>query len=113
VLSSLGPPGEGLAHYLDGSPSDVGGFLGDHAQIGLACLEAYADTGDSAYLDAARETAGFALNNLLAEEGGFFDRPPGSGEGALSVPARPLEDNSAFASLLLRLGRLLRAQSLA
>jgi uncharacterized protein YyaL (SSP411 family) len=57
------------------------------------------------------ETAAFALDNLSAEEGGFFDRRPGSGEGALRVPARPLEDNSAFATLLLRLGRLLRDES--
>ena len=113
VLSVLGPPNEGLAHYYDDSPSAVRGFLGDHAAIGLACLEAYADTGDHAYLDAAKEAASFALDNLLAEEGGFLDKRPDSGEGALSVPARPLEDNSAFAILLLRLGRLLREESLA
>jgi hypothetical protein len=113
VLSLLGPPSRGLAHYFDGSPSEVRGFLGDHAEIGLACLEAYADTGDRAYLDAARETASFVLESLLAEDGGFFDKRPDSGEGALRVPDRPLEDNSAFATLLLRLGRLLRDESLA
>jgi hypothetical protein len=113
VLSLLGPPSEGLAHYFDGSPSEVRGFLGDHAEIGLACLDAYADSGERAYLDSAKETASFALDNLPAPEGGFFDRRPDSGEGALSVPTRPLEDNSAFATLLLRLGRLLRDESLA
>jgi uncharacterized protein len=113
VFSLLAPPNAGLAHYFDGSQIHVGGFLGDHAEIGLACLEANAATGDRKYLDWARETAAFALDELGADEGGFFDRRPGSGEGALSVPARPLEENSAFATLLLRLGRLLRDESLA
>jgi uncharacterized protein len=113
AASLLGPPGAGWAHFFDGSPSEVGGFLGDHAQVGLACLDAHAETGDRRYLDLARETAAFALEHLAAEDGGFFDRRPGSGEGALTLPARPLEDNSAFASLLLRLGRLLRDESLA
>jgi uncharacterized protein YyaL (SSP411 family) len=111
VLSLLGPPSQGLAHYFDGSPSDVRGFLGDHAEIGLACLDAYAETGDRRYLDTALETAAYVLDELGTEGGGFFDRRPGSGEGALSVPARPLEENSAFATLLLRLGRLLRDES--
>ncbi|HEV8420046.1 MAG TPA: DUF255 domain-containing protein [Actinomycetota bacterium] len=111
VLSVLGPPGEGFAHYFDGSRSEVGGFLGDHAELGLAFLDAYVGTGERRYLDAAKETAAFALDNLGADEGGFFDRRPGSGEGALTVPARPLEDNSTFATLLLRLGRLLRDES--
>src|SRR5919197_562984 len=113
VVSTLGPPEAGWAHFFDDSPSQIGGFLGDHAQVGLACVEAYADTGERRYLDVARETASFALEHLQAEDGGFFDRRPGSGEGALSLPARPLEENSAFATLLLRLGRLLRDESLA
>jgi len=113
VLAELGPPGEGLAHFFDGSRGGVGGFLGDHAEVGLACLEAYADSGDRRYLEAARESARFATESLAAEGGGFFDRRPGSGEGALKIPARPLEDNSALAQLLLRLGRLLRDESLA
>jgi uncharacterized protein len=113
VLAELGPPGEGLAHFFDGSRGGVSGFLGDHAEVGLACLEAYADSGDRRYLEAAQESARFAMENLAAEDGGFFDRRPGSGEGALKIPARPLEDNSALAQLLLRLGRLLRDESLA
>ncbi len=113
VLSLLGPPSEGLAHYFDGSPSDVRGFLGDHAQIGRACLDAYMDTGDGRYLDASRKTVEFALDHLAAEDGGLLDKRPNSGEGALNLPARPLEDNSEFATLLLRLGRLLRDESLA
>jgi uncharacterized protein len=113
VLSALGPPGKGIAHFFDGSRSEVTGFLGDHAEVGLACVEAYAETADREYLEAARENADFVLENLAAEDGGFLDRSPGSGEGALKIPARPLEDNSAFATLLLRLGRLLRDESLA
>jgi uncharacterized protein len=113
VLSALGPPAEGFAHYFDGSRSEVGGFLGDHAELGLAFVEAYADTGDRRYLDSAMDAAAFALDHLSGEDGGFFDRRPGTGEGALSVPARPLEDNATFATLLLRLGRLLRDESLA
>jgi len=113
TLSLLGAPGEGLAHYFDGSRSEVGGFLSDHTEVGLACLDAYAETGERRYLEAARESAGFVLENLSAQDGGFFDRSPESGEGVLKVPARPIEDNSAFATLLLRLGRLLRDEPFA
>jgi uncharacterized protein YyaL (SSP411 family) len=113
VLELLGPPADGLAHYFDGARSDVGGFLGDHAEVGLACLDAYADTGDRKYLDAARDAAEFVTSRLTAEDGGgFFDRPSGPGEGALQVPARPLEENASAATLLIRLGRLLRDEML-
>ena len=107
VLSLLGPPEAGLAHHWDGARSDVAGFLGDHADLGLAAVDAYQHTGDRIWLERARALAAYPLERLAAEDGGFFDRRPGE-EGILRHPARPIEENAAFATLLLRLGRLLR-----
>ena len=111
VMSLLGPAEEGLAHHWDGSRSEVAGFLGDHADLGLATLDAYQHTGDRRWLERARSLVAYPMEHLAADEGGFFDRRPGE-EGTLRYPARPLDENVTFATLLLRLGRLLRDRTL-
>jgi len=112
VLSLVGAEREGVAHYVDSSPSDVRGLLADHAELGLACLDAWMETGERRYLESAQGLAAFALERLGPEGGAFLDRPEGSADGALAIPARPLEENSAMASVLIRLGRLLREDEL-
>ncbi len=99
----------GFAHFL-GSPRSAG-LLDDHVYPGLALLDAFEQTLDRRYFDAARAAADRLLAHLYdRESGGFFDRPDDAPPlGAFDIRRKPFQDsptpgaNSAAAILFDRL----------
>jgi uncharacterized protein YyaL (SSP411 family) len=99
----------GFPHFL-GEPRATG-LLDDHVYPGLALLDAFEQTLDRRYFDAAR----LAADRLVAqfydrESGGFFDRPGDAPPiGAFDIRRKPFQDsptpgaNSAAVVLLDRL----------
>jgi uncharacterized protein len=94
---------EGMYHYYDGTPH-VPGLLNDQAGMGAALIEAHHATGETAYLERARELAEFVLARLRNPEGGYFDL--GAGElGFLKFRLTALEQNGAAAFFFLKLAQ--------
>ncbi len=99
----------GFPHFL-GEPRTAG-LLDDHVYPGLALLDAFEETLDRRYFDAARATADRLLAHFYdRESGGFFDRPDDAPPlGAFDIRRKPFQDsptpgaNSAAVILLDRL----------
>lgn len=87
-------PGEGMAHYHDGSPRRRG-LLGDQVEAALAFQEAFSSTGEPGFLERAGE-----LLDLVEE--GFLDREKGllldAMEGFLPPGLRPEAADLAMVS---------------
>ncbi|HEV2386431.1 MAG TPA: thioredoxin domain-containing protein [Candidatus Acidoferrales bacterium] len=100
---------DGFAHFL-GAPRTAG-LLDDHVFPGLALLDAFEDTLDRRYFDAARRTAIRLLEHFQDRQGGgFFDRPDDAPPlGGFDIRRKPFQDspspgaNSAAAILCDRL----------
>jgi uncharacterized protein len=99
-------PGEGVAHYLDGTPR-VRGLLTDHVALVLALLDAQEASGGEPYEMLAEELAHHMLQTMWdGEAGGFFDRAPEPVEvGLLQARRKPFVLNSDAARALARLAR--------
>lgn len=103
--------GAGVMHTIFDGEARVPGVLDDQAQIGLACVRAYEETGRARYLDVAEDLARLLIDRFRdLEHGGFFDRPTDATDlAALSTRTRPIDDaptpsgNGAAALLLGRL----------
>jgi uncharacterized protein YyaL (SSP411 family) len=99
MLRSLYSKKEGVYRYYRNGTGHLPGLLADNALFGNALLDLYNATGDSRYIDAARDMA-----RLLA--GKFFDSRQGSFRTSTdttalgpSVPGQLMEYNAAFANL--------------
>jgi uncharacterized protein YyaL (SSP411 family) len=108
-------PGEGLRamrSYKDGE-AKIGGFLEDHAAIGLAVLALYELTFDREWLDRARGLAASTVRWFWDDETGAFYDTPHDHERLITRP-RDVTDNatpsgtSLATELLLRLSELLQ-----
>jgi uncharacterized protein YyaL (SSP411 family) len=108
-------PGEGLRamrSYKDGE-AKIGGFLEDHAAIGLAALALYELTFDREWLDRARGLAASTVRWFWDDETGAFYDTPHDHERLITRP-RDVTDNatpsgtSLATELLLRLSELLQ-----
>lgn len=86
------------------APAALRGQLGDQANIARASLDVAQHTpalADEA-LAAARSALAFALRELIAEDGGFYDSPANpDAKGMLRVRIKPIFDNCAMAEALL------------
>ncbi|WP_135823901.1 thioredoxin domain-containing protein [Halorussus ruber] len=110
VLSELVADGE-ITHFDAEEFGDEGetsesGLLADHAHLLGALTTARQVTGDEQYLDAAREVADYALENLREKDEGAFVDGPREGPGLLDRPLRPLDHNAEIADALVDLAVL-------
>jgi uncharacterized protein YyaL (SSP411 family) len=99
MLRNLYSAKEGVYRYYRDGTGYLPGLLADNALFGSALLDLYNATGDSRYIDTARDMA-----RLLA--GKFFDSRQGSFRTSTdttalgpSVPGALMEYNAAFANL--------------
>jgi len=99
--------GIGMYHFYDGSPN-VPNQLADQIQTVRALCDAYEATGDRKFLSLGEELIGVATSKLYdVEHGGFFDTVVDpNAPGFLSKPAKPLDENSVAARVLIRLHHL-------
>ena len=99
--------GEGMFHFNDGQ-AHLPNQLADQVTTANTLLHAYECTGDENYLKTAEEIMEHAIRNLQdSEVGGFYDMvADSSAPGFLSRPAKPLEENSITAQVLMKLNQL-------
>ncbi len=102
-------PGGGMYRFHDGSPQ-VLGLLGDQAYTARALLDAHEVSGDSLYLERARELAGFLLDRFYdRQNGGFFDTwDQNDSLGRLAERQKSVLENAACAEVMVRLHHLTR-----
>ena len=100
----------GLQSMLKLSP--LKGQLGDQAALAKACIEqqlrgeSEARLYGQSRLVLAESLVGYAVRELAALEGGFYDSPMNpEALGMLKVRLRPIFDNAAMAEVLLLLGK--------
>jgi hypothetical protein len=112
VARCVGDDGR-VTHSLlaDGSvaPSVLRGQLGDQAALAKASLDLaqHAPTLADEALSVARRVLAFALRELVAEDGGFYDSPTNpDAKGMLRVRIKPIFDNCAMAEALLAMSYL-------
>ncbi|WP_435175982.1 thioredoxin domain-containing protein [Halorussus sp. AFM4] len=111
VLTELVDDGE-VTHFdasgLAGAETSESGLLADHAHLAGALATARQVTGDEEYLDAAREVADYALDELRedGDDSGAFVDGPRDGPGLLDRPLRPLDHNAELADALTDLALL-------
>ncbi len=109
VLDRLVVDGDLRRTWSKGRASDVGGFLEDHAALGIGLLALYATTGDPRWYDTAAEFGERIATEFVTEDGGFAATAVGSER--LIVRPRDLTDNPApsgtatAAELFLRLSQ--------
>ncbi len=90
--------------------ASLNGQLADNAALGLAFYEGYKATGDTRWLNRARNLVKFILDRLYDHKlGGFFSRNSTSSRfykpQELFVAKKPLRSNGMAALLLYRVGR--------
>ncbi len=98
--------GRGVYHAMDGAEAILPAFLEDQVLFAEAMIDAYQLTGDKAYLAAARDVAGFAIENLFDRKLGLFgDIIPNPADPAkpMREPLHPYEGNCRMARVLARL----------
>ncbi len=108
VLEEMRDARSGVFHYWDGT-LHLPGLLTDHAQLLLACLEAYQHQGDPDWLEHALEVARVMERTLASPEGGYFDtlHDPAGRAGARRR-SRSMLDNALAAEGLWRLAHVAR-----
>jgi len=107
VLERSYASARGVDHVVEPAP-ERRRFLETQADTALALLDAYDTTGERAYLRAARDVAGFTVNNLGAEgEAMLRDHlAEPSPLGMLASPRHPRGPNARMARVLNRLALL-------
>jgi hypothetical protein len=112
VARCIGDDGS-VTHSLlaDGTvaPSALRGQLGDQAALAMASLDLtqYDPALMDEALSVARRVLAFALRELVAEDGGFYDSPANpDAKGMLRVRIKPIFDNCALAEALLAMSYL-------
>lgn len=104
VLDRALEPGRGVRHVIEPHP-EAERFLVSQADAAFGFEDAYESSGDTRYLDAAKDIAGFVRNNLrVGTETCYRDHlATGHEFGLLDMPYRPVQDNARFARVLVRL----------
>jgi hypothetical protein len=107
VLSKAYQPGRGVSHVIEPAPDDRR-YLADQAEAAFGLVDAFQTTGESRYLEAARDIVTFCTRNLLVPgEAAFRDVLPGAATlGILGNPRRPPRENALLARAMLRLHAL-------
>ena len=110
VLTELVEEGE-VTHFDAEEFGDEGeasesGLLADQSHLLTALTTARQVTGDERYLDAAREVADYALDELREGDSTAFVDGPREGPGLLDRPLRPLDHNAELADALTDLALL-------
>jgi uncharacterized protein YyaL (SSP411 family) len=92
-------------HFMPpGAPPAVPGLLADAVAVARAAVTLAQATGEDRFLSAARRLAAAMEARLWADDGGFLDHTPDSGDvGALRYRERPFDRNAAAARLYLDL----------
>lgn len=106
VLLACYRPGQGVAHYYDGS-AHVRGLLVDQVAMATAQLDAFETTENIVYEMMAEELAHYAIREMWdSGAGGFFDRASGGESeavGLMRVRLKPFVANCEAARMLRRL----------
>ena len=91
-----------FVHYLNGQSNEhPAALLVDVVEVCRACVQVAQVTGDTRYLDRARELIHTAENYLWAEDGGFWDcARPKEEVAALRYREKPFDANADFARVL-------------
>ena len=96
----------GLCHYFDTAPH-LPGMLSDQAYTLRAFVDAAQYTGETRYLDSARELADWTLEHLRSTDGSFYDTPHNpKARGGLKRRDRSILENAVLAEALLRLSQM-------
>ncbi|HDQ07121.1 MAG TPA: thioredoxin domain-containing protein [Candidatus Bathyarchaeota archaeon] len=104
LLDKSCSPENGVAHYIMEGESHLFGLLTDQVHMMECLIDCYQLTLDRNFLSRAENIAGFIMDKLWSEAGGFYDKPRATGGfGALNLLDKPLEENSVAADALLRL----------
>jgi uncharacterized protein len=95
----------GLPHYFGDGASALKGLLVDQALTLHALVDAYEYTGDWKRIQRATKMLDYSIRTLGDEKGGgFYDIPEHSADiGELQARDKPVDENSAMATALLRL----------
>jgi hypothetical protein len=97
---------DGFAYHVmrPGEAPEVRGLLTDQVAYLRALLDAHEVTGESRYIQRARELADAVLKKFESTDGGFYDRiETEQTVGRLQLEDRPIGDNGVAAESLLRL----------
>ena len=94
-------PEGGMFHYFDGV-AQVPGLLNDQIRMGNALLQAHKATGETKYLERAKQLAEFVLARLKNPAGGYYDIAV-PGPAYLSFRLTLIEQNGGAASFFLGL----------
>jgi uncharacterized protein YyaL (SSP411 family) len=96
----------GICHYFDTAPH-LPGMLSDQAYTLRAFVDAAQYTGETRYLDSARELADWTLEHLRSTDGSFYDTPHNpKARGGLKRRDRSILENAVLAEALLRLSQM-------
>jgi uncharacterized protein len=97
---------KGMSHYFDGAPH-LAGMLGDQAYTLRALVDAAQYAGENRYLARAEKLASLTIENLRADNAGFYDKAHDPyAQGGLRRRNRSILENSVMAEALLRLALL-------
>ena len=94
-------PRGGVYHYFDGAPHGPG-LLDDQARLGAVLVHAWKATGETRYLDRAKDLAEFILARLRNPAGGYYDLSA-PGAAYLRYPLTLIERNGAAAAFFFAL----------
>ncbi len=94
-----------LPHYSGEDISTLKGLLVDQALTLHALVDAYEHTGNWRHIETATKLLDYSIRTLGDEKGGgFYDIPEQSADiGELKARDKPMEENSAMATAMLRL----------
>jgi uncharacterized protein YyaL (SSP411 family) len=107
LLKEAFSPKNGMSHYLIEGSSQLSGFLTDQVHMIKCLIDSYQISSDRKFLENAESLAGFMLDKLWDDAGGFYDKPKDvNAFGALKLPDKPIEENSTAADAFLRLHHL-------
>jgi uncharacterized protein YyaL (SSP411 family) len=107
LLKKAFSPKNGMKHYLIENENPLSGLLIDQVYMTKCLLNCYQATSEGKFLEYAESLAGYVLDNLWDDAGGFYDKPKDTNAfGALKLQDKPLEENSVAADALLRLYHL-------
>lgn len=105
ILDRSDAEGQLLHYQSDTEPAKLKGLLADHSTLLHAVIDAFQHSGKRSYIDRALKLADSSLKTLQDESGGgFYDIPLEEADlGELKLRDKPLDENSAMASGLMRL----------